>query len=166
MCKPCYNKDFLSKPENAEKRSASAKKSRLLDPQMHNNRSIDWQKANPERVKEIRAKTQSKNKFKVSIRRAGRLGHSWSISADEYAKLRGEPCHYCASSLDSNKYGVGLDRLDNSRGYEPGNVVPCCGDCNKIRGDRLTPEEMTVAMQAVLRLRQKNKLRLVLPARA
>jgi hypothetical protein len=30
----------------------------------------------------------------------------------------------------------GLDRVDSSRGYIPGNVVPCCGDCNGMNSDR------------------------------
>ncbi len=37
--------------------------------------------------------------------------------------------------------GVGLDRLDNRFGYFLGNVYPCCGECNRIRGDTLTIKE-------------------------
>jgi hypothetical protein len=28
----------------------------------------------------------------------------------------------------------GLDRVDNARGYESGNVVPCCDPCNRMKG--------------------------------
>ena len=28
----------------------------------------------------------------------------------------------------------GLDRVDNSRGYQADNVVPCCADCNYMKG--------------------------------
>lgn len=34
----------------------------------------------------------------------------------------------------------GLDRLDTSQGYAPGNVVPCCGDCNWAKRARTRPE--------------------------
>jgi len=29
----------------------------------------------------------------------------------------------------------GIDRLDSSKGYEPGNVVPCCKQCNWAKND-------------------------------
>ncbi len=166
QCRSCYIKNYYSQPENIERRRINQLNFIRRDPAKHRERAISWQKKNVERAREIETKTKCKNVFKVSENRAKRLGHTWSLSPDEYASLRDESCTYCGSIPEANKYGVGLDRLDNSKGYEPDNVVPCCGPCNKIRGDRLTPEEMTVAMQAVLRLRQKNKLRLVLPARA
>jgi len=28
----------------------------------------------------------------------------------------------------------GIDRIENDRGYETDNVVPCCGRCNKAKG--------------------------------
>ena len=34
----------------------------------------------------------------------------------------------------------GVDRIDNSRGYEEGNVVPCCRQCNWSKRD-LTTEQ-------------------------
>jgi hypothetical protein len=36
------------------------------------------------------------------------------------------------------------------------NVVPCCGPCNRIRGIALTPDEMLIAMKAVLKFRRKH----------
>ena len=42
------------------------------------------------------------------------------------SKLWGEPCHYCGVDIEV----TGLDRKDNSKGYTPGNVVPCCFTCN------------------------------------
>jgi len=29
---------------------------------------------------------------------------------------------------------IGIDRVLNNVGYEKGNVVPCCKDCNKFKG--------------------------------
>lgn len=34
----------------------------------------------------------------------------------------------------------GIDRVDNTRGYEKGNVVPCCGTCNLLKGARTVDE--------------------------
>lgn len=68
------------------------------------------------------------------------------------ALLADNICHYCTGSL--NPTGHCLDRLDNTKGYLVKNVVVCCYSCNKIKGDSLTHEEMTVAMTAVLKLRE------------
>jgi hypothetical protein len=67
----------------------------------------------------------------------------WSITFEEYENLLNRACFYCGSSI-LNQKGVGLDRIDNKKGYLLNNVLPCCGDCNYIRQDLLTVEEMKV----------------------
>jgi hypothetical protein len=62
-------------------------------------------------------------------------------------------CHYCFSSL-LTETGIGLDRINNNLGYSLDNVLPCCGNCNKIRQDKLTVEEMKVAMSAIINYRK------------
>jgi hypothetical protein len=68
-------------------------------------------------------------------------------------------CHYCHAPIKwtqyhSNKKGDGfacnLDRMDNNRGYEAGNVVVCCIRCNKAKGNRYTYDEW-YAMSACFR---------------
>lgn len=39
--------------------------------------------------------------------------------------------------------------MDNAKGYEVDNVVSCCGDCNSLRGDRLSPDETRAAVKAI-----------------
>ncbi len=52
---------------------------------------------------------------------------SWNLE-DEYAKeLMVSPCHYCG--IIETKLN-GIDRVNNDIGYEPGNVVSCCSECN------------------------------------
>lgn len=46
-------------------------------------------------------------------------------------------CIYCGDTKN-----IGLDRIDNSRGHEIGNVVPCCYDCNVARNNNFSFEEM------------------------
>ena len=62
-------------------------------------------------------------------------------------------CIYCGNSVEKET-GANLDRLDNGGGYTKNNVVPCCGNCNKIRNNILTHEEMKIAMTAVLNYRK------------
>jgi len=61
-------------------------------------------------------------------------------------------CHYCGAvpnnfsksyttpasdpQLEKGAFYSGLDRLDNSKGYEPGNVVSCCKPCNWAKGKK------------------------------
>jgi len=74
---------------------------------------------------------------------AKRRGLSFEIEFEDFLRLIHQPCHYCGDEhsnlsapikrmgrLKGQKYKPlaynGLDRVDNSRGYEPSNVVPCC----------------------------------------
>jgi hypothetical protein len=66
----------------------------------------------------------------------------WSLTDDEFYGLTREPCHYCGAppmqvqktqaTSDDYVYN-GVDRLDNAMGYVVGNVVPCCGVCNRMK---------------------------------
>lgn len=38
------------------------------------------------------------------------------------------PCFYCGKEK-----ALGIDRIDSSKGYEEGNVVPCCHICNMMK---------------------------------
>ena len=73
-------------------------------------------------------------------REARRRGIVWGLSDDEAAAVIIQPCAYCGEPASNGKYlhrngsvpfyHNGIDRIDNSRGYEIGNVVPCCKYCN------------------------------------
>lgn len=73
---------------------------------------------------------------------------SWTISPEEFRDLRRCCCHYCGGTLPDA--GVGLDRIDHSKGYEIDNVLPCCYDCNKHRQETWTVEEAETAISAVM----------------
>lgn len=53
-------------------------------------------------------------------------GLEWSLSKAEFACLWGKSCWYCGSAVET----IGIDRLDNSKGYFIQNVMPCCKTCN------------------------------------
>lgn len=76
--------------------------------------------------------------------RCKRFNRETSLTDAEVKQLRENPCIYCGGKLPL--YGLGLDRLDNSKGYERGNCVPCCTICNRIRGNNLTFKEMKFIM--------------------
>lgn len=81
----------------------------------------------------------------------------FDLDFETYCIILEDGCHYCDRDPLGSKGGGGLDRVDNDEGYYYENVLPCCGDCNVVRQDVLTVEEMEVAMQAVLEFRQSSR---------
>jgi hypothetical protein len=67
---------------------------------------------------------------------------TWTLSFDEVEALVRSPCHYCgqlAGNLKKTKNHEGfahngIDRLDSAKPYVVGNVVACCGQCNRAKG--------------------------------
>ena len=82
--------------------------------------------------------------FGLYKKSAKERGYTFLLTADEFRFLTEQACHYCgalpeikfraASGTNGNYYGNGVDRIDNTSGYEPGNVVPCCTQCNIAKG--------------------------------
>ena len=62
---------------------------------------------------------------------ASQRGIEWGLSEEEFLSYWKQPCYYCGSSIRT----IGLDRVDNSKGYFVDNVVPCCTACNKMKVD-------------------------------
>jgi hypothetical protein len=56
-------------------------------------------------------------------------GFIFTITVDEFKALWNKNCFYCGDKIE----GIGLDRKDNSVGYEIKNVVPCCVACNTMK---------------------------------
>lgn len=51
--------------------------------------------------------------------------------------ITGAICYVCAASKN-----IGADRIDNTKGHTIENLLPCCGRCNGVRGNRWTVEVM------------------------
>jgi hypothetical protein len=71
---------------------------------------------------------------------AKQRGLKFDLTIDQYKNLIDNNCIYCIGPLP--KSGAGLDRIDNNKGYTIDNVVPCCRNCNVLRSNLLTKEEM------------------------
>lgn len=113
---------------------------------------------NSDRLKKIQ--TSPHGRYMAGRSLAKRRGLEWDLIEADYVRLISRRCEYCDGSLPV--YGHGLDRIDNSKGYVLGNVVPSCWTCNKMRSDCLTYEEMKVAMDAVRKFRL-SKITLEVP---
>lgn len=86
------------------------------------------------------------NSLYGSYKRGARLrGLMFDITKDEFRELTSADCHYCGLP-PSNHYQCptcvgdytynGVDRVDNSKGYIHGNVVPCCTYCNRSKNNQ------------------------------
>jgi hypothetical protein len=76
------------------------------------------------------------------------MNREFKLNEDEFRKLTSSNCHYCviepSKEIKGNgskifkggsyKYN-GVDRFDNSKGYELNNCVPCCWKCNNAKNN-------------------------------
>jgi len=115
-----------------------------------------WKLNNPNKVKALNKSWNTRFPLRRRLSHARDIArtrkHQCSITDEQFISYWSQPCVYCFKSI-IEETGIGLDRLDNNKHYTVDNVAPCCGNCNKIRGDYLTHEEMKAAMGAVLKLR-------------
>jgi hypothetical protein len=79
--------------------------------------------------------------LKTYIRSAARRGLSWLLTDGEAFTIFEADCHYCGRhpfrpvdrAVSEGSLFNGIDRKDNSIGYELSNVVPACAPCNYIK---------------------------------
>jgi len=83
--------------------------------------------------KEIRKKYRLTPKAKYYEYRlsASRRGYKWNLTFEEFMTFWQKPCSYCGNKIKT----IGIDRVNNKRGYFLKNVVSCCHLCNYIKND-------------------------------
>lgn len=88
-----------------------------------------------------------RNMFSNYFCKARRRGVAFEITEEQFYDLTQKDCYYCGkspSNISKNEYlngeyvYSGLDRVDNSKGYSIGNIVPSCKNCNKAKLDLTT----------------------------
>ena len=135
-----YKKDWYQRNKEVEKTNCAEYRAKNPDVKK------SWLKENGSRPKVRFDKAKSNVSTKTK--------KPWKLTFEEYERLISDPCHYCDADI-SKARGSGLDRLDNSKGYEVGNVVPCCKACNTGRNANFTHDEWMVAVKAVLEFRKQ-----------
>lgn len=106
---------------------------------------------NTETLKELMTR---KRKYTHMIGSARKRELVCNITLNQYKKL-GSICHYCTKDFSKN-IGHGLDRKDCSLGYIIKNVVPCCGECNSIKGNKLTYAEAVYVISKLNNFRNRR----------
>lgn len=95
-------------------------------------------------------------------------GYSFELSVEQFKEGCSKECHYCgrvgATTRNRNSKHKevslsynGLDRFDNSKGYELSNVVTCCSDCNYAKGQK-SFNEFEAWLSHVIKNNEKTKL--------
>jgi hypothetical protein len=100
--------------------------------------------------------------YRTYTKNAQKCGREFSLILEEFIHIIIQDCFYCdgkpklfnayfnsegelhehyknkdsVSVNSANVYTNGVDRIDNSRGYLLDNCVPCCWDCNQMKGGK------------------------------
>lgn len=80
--------------------------------------------------------------------KARQRGKDWQLTNVEAYKLIIGACHYCGYSPAWPTARVGIDRVDNNKGYTLDNCVSCCFTCNSAKGE-LSVEEFRTWLRNV-----------------
>lgn len=82
-------------------------------------------------------------------------GYENDLTKDFLEEILSKPCYYCRDT-----YRIGLDRIDNSKGHTQDNVVPCCIECNTVRNNLFSVEEMLILGKTIKAIKdERNKKR-------
>ena len=92
-----------------------------------------------------RARTQTVGgKYSQYKRRAKQRGFLFNITKETFNFFWQKPCYYCGDEIKT----IGLDRIDNEKGYTKDNIVACCKHCNLAKRAQ-TPKEYIDRCRAV-----------------
>lgn len=98
------------------------------------------------------------------VRSAKKRNKNFQLTKEQFKILTSSNCHYCHKPPFKIYYKEGckgeyrfngIDRKDNSKGYTSENSLPCCWECNNIKSNTLSYEEMMVVAKALLDFRSK-----------
>lgn len=137
-----YNKEYNQRPEA----KAYQKKWDAEHPESRAKSIKKYKEANPEKMLLSKYKITDKQK------------HQTCDLTVKWLKLNitNQPCYYCGKT-----HKIGCDRIDNNKGHTKKNVLPCCKNCNWVRGNLFTVEEMLVlgkGMKKIMKNRLKNHI--------
>ena len=97
---------------------------------------------------------KNKEKLKVSPKRiyqmykhnAKRKNYKWDLTFKQFMIFWQKPCYYCGSKIRT----IGLDRVDNTKGYIIDNLTSCCQQCNYAKRE-LTVKKFIQHCQKVIK---------------
>lgn len=109
-----------------------------------------------EHIKPRREKTKHSPEYiYIILKHRSKVRHKDIISREEFIEWYNneeKKCFYCGILPQENSR-LTIDRLDNKKGYEKGNIALACFPCNKVKGETLTTQEMKIVGELVMKRR-------------
>lgn len=92
---------------------------------------LRYKKENPDIFKKWykNYKDKPKAKYKGYKNNARIRNIEFKITLDEFLEFWQKPCSYCGFKIEF----IGIDRVDNTKGYIKGNLKSCCAWCNRMK---------------------------------
>jgi len=112
-CKDCSIRQ--QKQENIQESRKRSYKKNILE---YRRRTKEWEQT-------IRGKF---HKYKQGAKIRNMV---FELTLEQFSTFWKKPCDYCGSDINT----IGLDRVDNERGYTMNNIVSCCETCNWMKLD-------------------------------
>jgi hypothetical protein len=124
-----YNKPWYQK--NKEKHDARGKLWVKNNPEKAKAIKDRFLKAHPEEIKAFFKKYEQKPnaKFRMVKHSAKQRNYEFALSLENFSEIILKPCTYCGE----NEKRIGVDRIDNTKGYTVENSNPCCTTCNMMK---------------------------------
>ena len=171
-----YNK-MKSDPEYIAKVKKRAHERYLRDREKIIARTKKYAADHKELYQKATRKHYALNRREVSYiftaRKAGARNHgtNWTIGKEEFTKwwcAQPRTCHYCKRDLALTELDSGdsmnrgklptIDRINNLKGYELGNVVLSCARCNFTKSDYFSEQEMILIGGIIRKKSGSNQL--------
>lgn len=120
----------------------------------HNEWKRQYRLKNKEKIREKERKWETQysqrpiGRFLKYKKGAKRRKIEWNLTKEQFMIFWQKPCYYCGELIKT----IGLDRLNNLRGYKFGNVVSCCSRCNYAKR-KMSPDEFIGMCRKVIQQR-------------
>jgi len=88
----------------------------------------DWKRKNKKKHNEQRRNSIYEKYFNYKSS-AKKRHYNWGLTFKQFQTFWQKPCYYCGNRIKT----IGLDRTDNSKGYNLDNLVSCCRRCNRMK---------------------------------
>jgi hypothetical protein len=124
-----YHKKYYQ--DNKEETDKRNREWSLKNPEKRNAISKKYAENNPEKMKQFFKNYSLKfeGRFRAMKGSAKARNYPVEINLEEFTEIVSKPCVYCG---EDNKR-IGIDRIDNSKGYTLENSAPCCFICNMMK---------------------------------
>jgi hypothetical protein len=126
-----WNRQYMIEYCKINKKEISIKnKIRSAIPENKQKRK-EYVEKNKEKFKEVNKIWQKTINGAYSIYRssAKRRNILFELTVEQFSEYWKKDCYYCGDKIET----IGLDRVDNDKGYTIDNIVSCCEFCNKAK---------------------------------